>query len=79
MRGNADATEQHVAVSSDDIYRSAWLIAAKHLTAGQKDVTKMIAEGMLQERRRCVELMAAALGPDADRAVFLAHPEAEWR
>lgn len=62
----------------DDIIRSAWFIAAKHLTQGQKDVTKMIAEGILQERVRCVELMKAALGPDSHRAMFLADPEAEW-
>jgi hypothetical protein len=66
------------AVSSTDIQRTAWLIAAKHLTAGQKDVTQMIEEGIAQERARCIELMKAALGPDADRAVFVANPDLRW-
>ena len=66
------------AISSGDISKTAWIIAAKHLTAGQRDVTKMIEEGILQERRRCTELLEAALGPEADRVIFVAHPEAEW-
>ncbi len=78
-RKNVDAmAEDDAAVSSDDILRTAWFIAAKHLTAGQKDVTKMIVEGILQERVRCFELMKSALGPDADRAIFISHPEASW-
>lgn len=63
---------------ADDIVRTAWFIAAKHLTAGQKDVTKMIAEGIRQERVRCMDIMEAALGPDAQRAVFLADPNCDW-
>jgi hypothetical protein len=75
---NADVADENTTVLTDDILRTAWFIAAKHLTAGQKDVTKMIAEGMLQERLRCFELVKAALGPDADRAIFISHPEAAW-
>ena len=78
-RENGEAVvEADAAVSSDDILKTAWFIAAKHLTAGQKDVTKMIMEGILQERIRCFELMKSALGPDADRAIFISHPEAKW-
>lgn len=77
-RENADAVVEDAAVSSEDIQMTAWFIAAKHLTAGQKDVTKMIMEGMLQERVRCSELMKSVLGPDADRAIFISHPEASW-
>ena len=63
---------------SDDTARTAWFIAAKHLTAGQKDVSKMIAEGIRQERARCMDIMEAALGPDAQRAVFIADPNCDW-
>ena len=78
-RENIDgAVEDDDAVASDDILSTAWFIAAKHLTAGQKDVTKMIVEGILQERVRCFELVKSALGPDADRAIFISHPEASW-
>ncbi|WP_158002020.1 hypothetical protein [Pseudorhizobium pelagicum] len=65
-------------VFADDIQRSAWAIAARHLTAGQKDVTKMIADGMQQERTRCVDLVHAALGADADLGVFVANPRYNW-
>jgi hypothetical protein len=62
----------------DDVMMSAWAIAAKHLTRGQKDVTRMIAEGIQQERKRCVELMQSALGSDAQIAVFVEDPRYDW-
>lgn len=65
-------------IFGDDIQRTAWSIAARHLTAGQKDVTKMIADGIRGERTRCLELIEAALGPNADMAVFVAHPNFDW-
>ncbi|MFN7101562.1 MAG: hypothetical protein ACK4N1_02980 [Pseudorhizobium sp.] len=65
-------------VFTDDIQRSAWAIAARHLTAGQKDVTKMIADGMQQERARCVALAQAALGGDSALSVFVANPHHDW-
>ena len=61
-----------------DIRQAAWEISARHLTAGQKDVTTMIADGMLRERRRCVALAQAALGPDVPMAVFIADPWTVW-
>lgn len=63
---------------TDDIQRSAWAIAARHLTAGQKDVTKMIADGMQQERARCVALVHAALGRDSALSVFVDNPHHDW-
>lgn len=65
-------------VFADDIQRNAWAIAARHLTSGQKDVTKMIADGIQQERRRCVELVHAALGPDDSIAIFVGNPNTDW-
>lgn len=35
-----------------DILQQAWFIAAKHLSRGEKDVTKMIADAIVQERKR---------------------------
>lgn len=64
---------------SDDIQVTAWCIAAKHLTSGQKDVTKMIADGIRQERTRCVELLRAALGPEADHlSTFFEDSRYNW-
>ncbi|MBB6182154.1 hypothetical protein [Pseudorhizobium flavum] len=51
---------------SDDIEMTAWVIAARHMTAGQKDVTKMIADAIRQERARCAGLMRSALNSDED-------------
>ncbi|MCB5203764.1 hypothetical protein LH464_14915 [Neorhizobium sp. T786] len=62
----------------EDIQTTAWAIAARHLTRGQKDVTKMIADALVIERARCVELMHAALGPEDPRIVFLENPSHEW-
>ena len=66
-------------VFSDDVELTAWVIAARHMTAGQKDVTKMIADAIWQERARCIELLQSALGPGADHlAVFVADPDSDW-
>ncbi|MCB5203567.1 hypothetical protein LH464_13905 [Neorhizobium sp. T786] len=70
-------TAEHAAFP-EDIQMTAWAIAAKHLTRGQKDVTKMIADALVIERTRCVELMHAALGPDDPLVVFLANPSHDW-
>ena len=77
-RAAAAFAEDRNSVFSDDIQRTAWAIAARHLTAGQKDVTKMIADGIRQERSRCVELVHSALGPDAEVAVFVRDPSFDW-
>lgn len=62
----------------EDITRTAWSISAKHLVAGQKDVTKMIADAIMQERQRCSELAKAALGSDDALAVFIQDPYYDW-
>lgn len=49
----------------DDVLQIAWAISARHLVAGQKDVTLMIADAIMQERRRHAD--AAPKGIDADR------------
>ncbi|MCJ8520697.1 hypothetical protein ABID21_003917 [Pseudorhizobium tarimense] len=77
-RTAAAYAHEHNPVFADDIQRTAWAIAARHLTAGQKDVTKMIADGIRQERSRCTDLVHAALGPDAEIAVFVANPSHDW-
>ena len=76
--GAAALAEKSESIFIDDIQRTAWSIAARHLTAGQKDVTKMIADGIRHERARCAELVEAALGPDAEIAVFVGHPNFDW-
>lgn len=58
--------------------RTAWSIAARHLARGQKDPVLMIAEGIEEERRRCIELLQAAAGEDADIPFFIADPDHEW-
>lgn len=35
---------------SDDILRTAWAIVAEHMTRGESDPTKMVAEGIRRER-----------------------------
>jgi hypothetical protein len=35
-----------------DVLQIAWAISARHLVAGQKDVTLMIADAIMQERRK---------------------------
>lgn len=58
--------------------RTAWSIAARHLARGQKDPVLMIVEGIEEERRRCIELLQAAKGKDAQVPSFLADPDYEW-
>lgn len=77
-RAAAVYADDHHAVFADDIQRTAWAIAARHLTAGQKDVTKMIADGIRQERSRCADLVQAALGPHSEIAVFVSDPSYDW-
>jgi hypothetical protein len=36
----------------EDVLQIAWAISARHLVAGQKDVTLMIADAIVQERRQ---------------------------
>lgn len=64
---------------SDDIEMTARTITALHLTAGQTDATKMIADAIRQERVRCIELFRLALGPDTDHlSVFVENTQAPW-
>jgi len=51
--------------------RTAWSIAARHLACGQKDPVKMIVEAIELERDRCVALLQAAGGADAQIPAFL--------
>lgn len=77
-RAAAAFAQDHNPVFADDIQRTAWAIAARHLTAGQKDVTKMIADGIRQERSRCIELADSALGADSAITIFIADPSFDW-
>lgn len=36
----------------EDIMMLAWVITARHLTRGQKDVTKIVADAIWEERKR---------------------------
>jgi len=64
---------------SDDIEMTAWAIAARHMTAGQKDPTKMIADAIRQERARCADLLRSALGPGAEHlSTFVEDPHSNW-
>ncbi len=77
-RGAAAFAQDPNTVFADDIQMTAWAIAARHLTAGQKDVTKMIADGIRQERNRCMELADSAFGAGSPMAVFIADPNFDW-
>ncbi|NHT75208.1 hypothetical protein [Ferranicluibacter rubi] len=37
-------------MASDDIWRMAWTIVAEHMTRGETDPTKMVADGIQRER-----------------------------
>ncbi|KQS63361.1 hypothetical protein ASG39_15865 [Rhizobium sp. Leaf371] len=37
-------------MASDDIWRTAWAIVAEHMTRGETDPTKMVADGIRRER-----------------------------
>ena len=37
---------------TEEILLLAWAITAKHLTRGEKDVTRIVADAILQERLR---------------------------
>lgn len=58
--------------------RTAWSIAARHLAAGQKDPVKMLVEAIEQERDRCVTLLQAAGGTDANIPGYLIDPDMDW-
>lgn len=58
--------------------RTAWSIAARHLASGQKDPVKMIVEAIELERDRCVALLQAAGGTDAQIPGYLIDPDLDW-
>lgn len=39
-------------MASDDIFQTAWAIVAEHMTRGETDPTKMVADGIQRERDR---------------------------
>ncbi|WP_421423212.1 hypothetical protein [Agrobacterium rosae] len=39
----------------EELKLMAWVIVAKHLTRGEKDITKIVADAIWQERHRWVE------------------------
>lgn len=43
-------------MASEDIERAAWVISARHLARGQKDVTLMIVDAIRIERERCAKI-----------------------
>lgn len=49
----------------EDLKLMAWAITAKHLCRGEKDVTKIVADAIWQERQRLV----AEVGNQDARAV----------
>ena len=42
----------------EDVTVAAWKVSARHLLRGQKDPTTMIAEAIMAERRRCLDIAA---------------------
>ncbi|MBK5571814.1 hypothetical protein, partial [Ensifer sp. SSB1] len=50
----------------DHIAKAAWTLSALHLAHGQRDPTMMIAEAILLERRRCLEIAAQCCGENSD-------------
>lgn len=41
----------------EDLKLMAWSIAAKHLCRGEKDVTKIVADAIWQERQKWAEMV----------------------
>lgn len=59
---------------SEDIVQAAWSISAQHLARGQRDPTKMVAEAILLERLRCLEIVNAVCGEQSDGARKIRDP-----
>jgi hypothetical protein len=36
----------------EDVMHAAWFITAKHMLRGEKDIAKIVADAILQERKR---------------------------
>lgn len=58
--------------------RTAWNIAARHLARGQKDPVMMIVDGIEEERKRCIDLLRAAIGSDFEVPTFMVDPDHQW-
>lgn len=58
--------------------RTAWNIAARHLARGQKDPVMTIVDGIEEERKRCIDLLRAAIGRDFEVPTFMVDPDHQW-
>lgn len=58
----------------EDIAQAAWSISARHLARGQRDPIQMVAEAILIERLRCLEIVNAAYGEQSDGARKIRDP-----
>lgn len=59
----------------DELKLTAWVITAKHLSHGEKDVAKIVADAIWQERQKWVQVVMPAIegkaaGSDCFRDVF---------
>lgn len=70
--------DSEIRIFDSSTERTAWLIAARHLAAGQKNPVKMIVEAIEHERGRCVALLQAAGGADAEIPGYLIDPDMDW-
>jgi hypothetical protein len=46
---------------TEEIMQAAWFITAKHMLRGEKDITKIVADAILQERKRLEEISSAQI------------------
>lgn len=70
--------DEKAGVFTSTTERTAWNIAARHLASGQKDPVLMIVDGIVEERKRCIELLQAAAGRHVEIPSFLTDPDHQW-
>lgn len=69
---------QAVTIFASETDRTAWRIASRHLSRGQRDPVKMIAEAIEEERARCIGLIEAAGLSCDDLSPFISNPNSDW-
>jgi hypothetical protein len=58
----------------DDIAQAAWSVSARHLSRGQRDPLKMVAEAMMLERQRCLAIVIESCGKQCEAVRLISDP-----
>lgn len=59
---------------SEDIVQAAWSVSARHLSRGQRDPIKMVAEAMMLERQRCLAIVIESCGEQCEAIRLIRDP-----